>query len=235
MEYPKEFLEFLNSVEAKRPRTVIQHILQHGFITSQELKDLYGYNHPPRAIRDVREYGIPLVTYRISGTDGRSIAAYKFGDPSEATNAIAKSAGRTVLSKALKQALIDKYGSQCFVYLEKMDERLLQVDHRVPYEISGEPNESDVDMFMLLSPSANRAKSWSCEHCENWLIKSPSFCMKCFWAHPEDYEHVAGNRQRIVSIVFTGDEIQDYNRLVQATGIDGAQNFIKRLIHERLN
>ena len=234
-QYSKEFFKLLNSVEAKRPRTVIQHILQHGFITSQELKDLYGYNHPPRAVRDVREHGVPLITYRITGTDGRSVAAYKFGDPSEATNAIAKSAGRTVLSKALKQALIDKYGAKCFVYLEIIDERLLQVDHRIPYEISGEPNESDTDVFMLLSPSANRAKSWSCGHCENWTIKSPSFCMKCFWANPEDYEHVAGKKQRIISIVFTGDEIEDYNRLVQATGIDGAQDFIKKLLHDRLN
>ena len=43
-EYSKEFLDLLESVTAKRPRTVIQHILQHGYITSQELKDLYGYN-----------------------------------------------------------------------------------------------------------------------------------------------------------------------------------------------
>ena len=28
--YPKEFLDMLNSVEAKRPKTVIRHILQHG-------------------------------------------------------------------------------------------------------------------------------------------------------------------------------------------------------------
>lgn len=75
-DYPQEFLDLLASVNAKRPRTVIQHILEHGFITSQELKELYGYNHPPRAVRDVREYGIPLVTYRVTGTDGRSIAAY---------------------------------------------------------------------------------------------------------------------------------------------------------------
>jgi len=61
MDYPKEFLDLINGVEAKRPRTVIQHILKHGHITSQELKDLYGYNHPPRAVRDVREHGIPLV------------------------------------------------------------------------------------------------------------------------------------------------------------------------------
>ncbi len=233
-EYSKKFLKLLNSIEAKRPRTVIQHILQHGFITSQELKDLYGYNHPPRAVRDVREYGIPLVTYRITGTDGRSIAAYRFGDSSEVSKAVSKSAGRTVFSKALKQALVEKYGAKCFVYLEKMDERLLQVDHRIPYEINGEPKEADVDMFMLLSPSANRAKSWYCEHCENRLVKSPSFCMKCFWAYPEEYEHVAGNKQRIVSIVFTENEIEDYNRLVTAAGIDEAQNFIKQLIHNHL-
>jgi hypothetical protein len=160
------------------------------------------------------------------------IAAYKFGDPSEATNALSKLAGRTVLSKALKQALLDKYGSKCFVYLEEMDERLLQVDHRVPYEIGGEPSESDLDLFMLLSPSANRAKSWSCEHCENWIAKDPAFCMKCFWASPEDYEHVAGNKQKVIAIVFTGNEIEDYNRLIEATGLEGAQSFIKNLIHE---
>ena len=174
-EYPKEFLELLESVTAKRPRTVIQHILKNGYITSEELKDVYGYNHPPRAVRDVREYGIPLVTYRVQGSDGRKIAAYKFGDPHEVQNALSKTAGRTVLSKALKQALIEKYGARCFIYLEEMDESKLQVDHRVPYEIGGEHDEKDIDYFMLLSPSANRAKSWTCEHCENWETKNPSF------------------------------------------------------------
>lgn len=157
-EYPKEFLDLLESVTAKRPRTVIQHILKNGYITSEELKDVYGYNHPPRAVRDVREYGIPLVTYRVQGSDGRKIAAYKFGDPHEAQNALSKTAGRTVLSKALKQALIEKYGARCFIYLEEMDESKLQVDHRVPYEIGGEHDEKDIDYFMLLSPSANRSK-----------------------------------------------------------------------------
>ena len=234
-DYPKDFLELLNSVEAKRPRTVIRHILQHGFITSQELKDTYGYNHPPRALRDVREYGIPLVTYRIKGTDGRSIAAYKFGNPGEAKNMLSKSAGRTVLSKALKQALIDKYGSKCFVYFESMDENLLQADHRVPYEIAGEQNEQNIELYMLLSPSANRAKSWTCEHCENWERKDSKFCIKCFWAYPENYEHIAGKQERIISIVFTGDEIEDFNRLINMAGIDKAQETIKKIIREYLN
>lgn len=62
-DYSEDFIKLLESVTAKRPYTVIQHILKHGYITSQELKELYGYHHPPRAIRDVREYGIPLITY----------------------------------------------------------------------------------------------------------------------------------------------------------------------------
>jgi len=233
-EYPEEFLELLQSVTAKRPRTVIQHILEHGYITSEELKDTYGYNHPPRAVRDVREYCIPLVTYRVTGNDGRSIAAYKFGDPSDMKNNLSKSAGRTVLSKALKQALIEEYGAKCFVYLESMDESVLQVDHRIPYEIGGEHDEKDIGYYMLLSPSANRAKSWTCEHCENWERKDRSFCLRCFWTHPENYDHVAGKYERIISLVFTGDEIEDYYKLIQLSGEEKAQETIKQILHEYL-
>ena len=39
-EYSKEFLKLLESVTAKRPKTVIDHILKKGYITSQELKDM---------------------------------------------------------------------------------------------------------------------------------------------------------------------------------------------------
>lgn len=233
--YPKEFIELLESVTAKRPRTVIQHILKNGYITSQELKDTYGYNHPPRAVRDVREYGIPLVTYRVPGTDGRSIAAYKFGDPKDAKNALSKAAGRTVLSKALKQALIEKYGAKCFIYLEEMDDSILQVDHRIPYEIGGEHDESDIEYFMLLSPSANRAKSWTCEHCENWEKRDANFCLRCFWAHPEDYDHIAGKPEKMISILFTGNEIDDYNKLISLSGEDSAQATIKQILHKHLN
>ena len=232
-DYPKDFLELLNSITAKRPRTVIQHILEHGFITSEELKDVYGYNHPPRAIRDVREYGIPITTYRVIGKYGRTIAAYKFGDPTDTKNNLSKSAGRTAISKELKRALIDKYGARCFIYLEKMDESVLQIDHRIPYEIGGEIDNRDIDNYMLLSPSANRAKSWTCEHCENWKIKSREFCSKCFWAHPENYKHIAGKEMRIIPLIFTGNEIEDYNKLVKLTGKDDAPNFIKQIIHER--
>lgn len=229
---PQNVLDKLNSISSKRPATVIQHILKHGFITTEELKDTYGYNHPPRAIRDVRELGIPIETYRVVGTDGRTIAAYRFGDFSTWTDTISKSSGRTALSKALKKALIEKYGSKCFIYFESMDESLLQVDHRIPYEISGEQNEKDIENFMLLSPSANRAKSWTCEHCKNWETKDVLFCVSCFWSHPEQYTHVAGKNQKRITITFTGDEISDYEHLISLVGENKAEETIKKLIFD---
>ena len=50
---PDEFVKLCQSVIAKRPKAVIDHILQYGFITTEDLKEIYGYNHPPRAARDV--------------------------------------------------------------------------------------------------------------------------------------------------------------------------------------
>lgn len=61
---PKEFIRLCKKVTAKRPRTVIDHILKHGFVTTQELKDKYGCNHPPRAVRDVKENGIPIEMFQ---------------------------------------------------------------------------------------------------------------------------------------------------------------------------
>ena len=231
---PRNIRARLNAVSAKRPRTVIQHIINHGSVTTQELSEVYGYEHPPRAIRDVRELGIPIVTVKTKDKKGKAIAEYRFGDLSKWGGVPRKASGRTALAKALKNALIDKFGSRCFVYLETMDADSLQVDHRVPYEIGGEASAEDIGSFMLLCPSANRAKSWTCEHCENWRRKDPSFCMKCFWAHPEGYEHVAGKFQKVVTVVFTGDEIEDYRRLISISGETGAQTTIKRILHDKL-
>ena len=213
---PADFLRILSEVTAKRPRTVVQHILQHGYITSEELKDTYGYNHPPRAIRDVRELGIPIVTYRVTDASGRSIAAYKFGDPATMVALPIKAQGRSPLSKKLKEELIKKYGTRCFIYLQEMAPELLQVDHRIPYEIGGEKDIGEISNFMLLSPSANRAKSWACEHCANWNTKDEAMCQTCFWAYPEKYEHIAGRAARVVTLMFSGkEELEDFKVFAQ--------------------
>ncbi len=82
-ELPEEFLRRLESVTARRAKTVIEHILKNGFVTTEELSEIYGYDHPPRAARDVREEGIPLETFRVEGSHGRRIGAYRFWRPNQ--------------------------------------------------------------------------------------------------------------------------------------------------------
>ena len=233
----KEFLELCHSVTAKRAKTVIDHILKHGQITTEELKVIYGYDHPPRAARDVREYGIPIETFRVTGSNGRQIGAYRFGDIRK--QRFNKLAGRTGLSKKIKEALVAKYGCKCFIYLEKMDAKELQIDHRIPYEVGGEvAGELDPEDFMLLSGSANRAKSWTCEHCENWNgKKDKKICLSCYWAYPENYTHIAMRQIRRVDLVWQGDEVVTYDKL-KAQSIKLQKDipeFVKQIIESELS
>jgi hypothetical protein len=230
--YPQEFITLLKSVESKRAKTVIDHILEHGQITTEELKDNYGYNHPPRAIRDVREQGIPIEMFRVTGSDGRKIAAYKFGDPSAVRST--QLSGRTAFSSKLKDALIERYGERCNIYLEPFPVRELQIDHRVPFEIAGDSGElsESLDEYMLLCASANRAKSWSCEHCQNWKDKEITVCKACYWAYPESYKHIAMRDIRRIDLLWSGDEVADYEILIDeaAKAQEEAPEYVKNVL-----
>lgn len=214
MRLPRAFVKRLKAVTKKRPRTVIDHILKHGFITTEELRTTYGYNHPPRAARDVREEGVPLETFRVRDSQGRMIGAYRFADPAKAR--FGRLRGRTVFPKSFKEELVDSLGSRCSVCGGYYENRYLQIDHRVPYEVSGDagPDERDVRDYMLLCASCNRAKSWSCEHCINWLEeRSPEVCTSCYWASPEAHKHIALNEIRRLDVLWSGNEIEVYEKL----------------------
>ena len=210
-----DFLKKLKSVTAKRAKTVIDHILKHGSVNTEELAELYGYEHAPRAARDVRELGIPLETYRVTGNSGRKIAAYRFGDPSDVRGG--KIAGRKNWPKKFKELLYEACNGRCLICNTEYESRYLQIDHRVPYEVGGDP-EGDLDAvdFMLLCGSCNRAKSWSCEHCENWKTeRKPAVCAKCYWAQPLNYDHVALRVIRRLDLVWSDAEIKDFERIAK--------------------
>jgi hypothetical protein len=226
-----ELKRLLARVVGKRPQTVIKHILKHGYITSQELKDVYGYNHPPRAVRDVREQGVPIETFRMAGTDGRSIAAYKFGDPAKIISD--RLGGRVVIPKEFKQRLCAEYGMKCAVCSEEYEERYLQADHRVPFQVAGDVQTGSRSLgdYMPLCASCNRAKSWSCEHCVNWISSQDlDVCGDCYWAHPEAYHHIAGTTEKRVVVVWTGDEIVFYDDLSAEASAEGTSinEYLKR-------
>jgi len=214
MDIPDALKKLMDEKLGKRPLTVVRHIIEHGQITTDELKEKYGYNHPPRAVRDVKEHGIPIVMTRVEGPDGRKIAAYKFGDLSKID--IAKAGGRDAFPKWVKPALVEKHGARCFICAGRYPERALQVDHRVPYEVGGEPAKIELRDVMLLCAACNRAKSFTCEACVNWReSKKPEICRTCMWASPEDYAHVATTKERRVTLVWRGPECAEFDRMVK--------------------
>ena len=233
---PREILKLCMKVTAKRAKTVLDHIIKHGFITTEDLKNSYGYDHPPRAVRDVREHGIPLETFKVrSKTSGRMIAAYRFDDPKHIK--AGRIGGRSAFSKFFKTLLIEKYGSRCAVNGQIFESRYLQIDHRVPYEIDGDAQEEDISAFMLLDASSQRAKSWSCEHCKNFLsIRNPNICKLCFWASPEQYEHIAMQKERRLELIWKDNETSDYANLEEIANETGSDipSFVKALVKKAI-
>jgi len=233
--FPERFTKILQEIRNKRARVVIDRIIEKGFITTEELKNDYGYDHPPRAARDVREAGIPLETFWVRSSEGRRIAAYRFGDL-ELINQN-KLHGRTVFPKEFKRTLYDTYNGLCAICMTHYEARYLQVDHKVPYEVAGdiETLELREDDYMLLCGSCNRAKSWSCERCFNWLDdKDPNICNECYWANPIEYLHIALSEKRRLDLSWEGDQIRIFEKLKKAATANDLPLpiYVKKILEE---
>jgi 5-methylcytosine-specific restriction endonuclease McrA len=237
-DYPEWFLQRISAIQNKRPRIVAEHILEHGSVTTEELTTLYGYIHAPRAARDLREAGIPLETFRVKNAEGRSIAVYRFGN----LEAIRRNVigGRKAFPKGFKQQLINRDGLKCAICNTVYEARYLQIDHRVPYEIAGDPNagEHAIEDHLLVCAECNRAKSWSCEHCANWLkTKSPDICLSCYWGNPSHYNHIALRPIRRLDVTWTEREVEMYEKLkTQADALDQPiADYVKQIINHHIN
>lgn len=236
LELPAEFIEFLRQVKGKRSKIVINHILEHGYVTTEDLDKIYGYKHPPRAVRDVREQGVPIETFQVENIDGQRIVAYRFGNPSDMSSA--KIGGRQNIPKQFKENLLQIRGNKCAICNTHYTARLLQIDHRIPYEIAGEiiSSNRNPDDYMLLCGSCNRAKSWSCENCSNFKDQDIETCQTCYWHNPLQYLHIALRSLRRLAIVWDADEIPSFEEL-QAQAIESQENlqdYIKGLLLQQL-
>lgn len=235
---PRDFLERLAAVKNKRAKAVIERILDKGYVTTEELKEI-GYDHPPRAARDVRELGIPLETfYEHKSSTGRRMGSYRFADPSKLRHD--RVGGRVNFPKDFKPRLIEEYGSKCNVCSGDFEERYLQIDHRVPYEVGGDTgvDERDLADYQLLDGSCNRAKSWSCEHCPNWNeIKDPEICITCYWGRPESYQHIAMRNIRRLDVMWEEGETEVYDEIQkQAQDSDTSMpDYVKEILSKNLD
>ncbi len=204
---PAKLLERINSITNKRARLVLDTLLKKGSISTSELQEA-GYDHPPRAARDVVELGIALKRVAVKRKDGQSIASYVFDerelDPSKT--------GRVVVAKKERDAIIKRKGSKCNLCGGISN---LQLDHRIPYQVAGESQRYEDDPFQVLDGSCNRKKSWECEHCQNWLkTKDLDVCNRCYWANPDQYTHVAMRPERRVDVTWVGGEVKAFERLL---------------------
>ncbi len=225
---PNDLAEQIAKVTNKRARFVLDSIAKKGMITTEEISRA-GYDHPPRAVRDARELGFPIRAIKVKHSNGRTIAAYVF--PENARFGRGKT-GRRTLTKKQRDAIIESAGARCQICGSGDN---LQVDHRIPYEIGGEPEDSASAIFMVLCGSCNRKKSWSCEHCPNWSEKrDPEVCIGCYWTGSDAYTHIATEQQRRADLVWRQDEVGDYERLRQKArrAAEAVPEYIKRVMRE---
>jgi hypothetical protein len=153
--------DYVLSGSNKRAVAAVKLMLGKGFVTTDDLNEL-GYNHPPRAIGDVRDAGIPVITgSMISERSGRRMAIYWLGAAADIIGG--RIGGRSAFPKAFKAALVAKYGSRDCITGAVLPAAVLQIDHRVPFRVAGDAGLKDHDAhaYMLLDASSQRAKSWS--------------------------------------------------------------------------
>lgn len=221
---PKEILTAIETVKNKRARFVLDRIVTQGYVTTEEIRAA-GYTHEPRAARDVRELGFPLQTAKTLHSNGRTIASYSI--PSDGKMNLRKR-GRQLLGKKQWAELLLESRSECAICRGTTD---LQADHRVPYEVGGEPADDDLSHFQVLCGSCNRKKSWSCESCANWRVeKDSAVCKRCYWGSPDLYVHIATKPVRRVDLEWVGDETKIHDQIVRNAEREGLSvaSFIKK-------
>lgn len=179
---------------SKRARTVVQIIFERGACTTNDLKAL-GYQHPPRAVGDLRDAGIDVSRRMVSYTDPETGSK-----KSQASYSIVGTVPGRESRRGVSKQIRDEVTATGRCEMCGASARL-QVDHRIPFEVAGETYPHVAEEFMPLCPSCNRAKSWTCESCPNRSVKDPSVCSSCMWASPSDYAHVATKQVREVRAV----------------------------------
>lgn len=225
---------FVRESNNRRAVAAVRLMLENGSVTTAEMAAL-GYDHPPRALMDAKDAGVPFVMQMIRSEDGKRMARYTLTDDAKRAN----STGRQTIPKWIKAALLERDGSFDRLTGIPALPASLTVDHRIPFQIGGDSGlrEGDLHAFMLLELTSQRKKSWACEHCPNFIeLRRPDICASCFWALPESYEHVATRPERREEVVWQGTEVSEHELLRLSAERDGLSvpDYLKQLAREQL-
>ena len=204
----REYFRWAMSLDhTPRGQRLLDYLMKHESITTEEIRQELGEKHPPSAVRDLRDRGVKIVTERVDG-----IGRYRVDSTAPLVQGLV---GRQGFSKKFKKALIARYGTFCQICGLEYGARYLQPDHRVPQRIGGDtPDEyRSADDYIPICRRCNRAKSFECERCPNWNEMDPAICGTCYWAYPDGYEHVGMRAERRLDLIWSGDEVTSYDAL----------------------
>jgi hypothetical protein len=196
-----EVLDFMG----KRPLQGLITLLKNhpGWTSGKEIK--ISYDHSPRVLADLKDYGIPILAESRATRDDSKSHHYRLGRKENILRQPLK--GRSALRKAIKRELLTKFGNRDSFTQIEFPESSLQIDHRIPFRVSGDnPENLVVDRFMLLSASSQRAKAMACKRCRNMSEGVLGHCRSCYWASPEGYDHVELTKAKITIIVWNEED-----------------------------
>lgn len=205
--YSAEFLAWAAQAPmSKRARSALNFLLEQGSVTTGELQAA-GYDHPPRAVQDLKDAGFVVESTMVK-IDGKRMSQYTLVDSMSAGFA-----QRKPIPNAFRKKLFQEHGYRCAVCGGIYPMRMLQADHRVPFNIGGDPDVFETIDFMPLCGSDNRAKSMSCETCPNWKLRDVDTCRTCYWHDPDRYTHVAKVEERKLTITVRADDVATMDSL----------------------
>jgi len=203
---PSAFIQTLLSPMNARTTVPRNRILEFGYVTAKKIHPL-----DPRGIRCLSDLGLPLKKEWVI-EDGRRCVAYTF-EPER----FIKQRRHRVATVKIRNALAKLRNYTCEICKNVYPLSFLECDHRITYAISGDENIEalGLEAFQLLCLSCNRRKLIECRRCPNTL---PEKCGRCFWASPDDYDHIATVPVKYFVRVTTPDK---YNQLVDYAKVLG--------------
>lgn len=224
--YSPEFLAWAATVPtSKRAQKALEFLIAQGSVTTGELKAA-GYDHPPRAVRDLKDSGFTIEGTMVN-VDGKRMSQYTLIDSMSADFA-----QRKPVPLAFRKQLFEEHDHRCAVCGGTFITRMLQADHRVPFHVGGDPDVFETADFMPLCGSDNRGKSMSCETCANWEVRDSTICRSCYWHDPDNYQHVATFEERRLTITARGDDVPTIDALASDAAESGRS--VAELALERL-
>lgn len=203
-----------------RGKKAVDALNEKGEVTKFDLIDKgVAASQTARAIRDLKDHGIPIVTKgRINTNRSKNpMVLYCYGKVADINSSWG--IGRDNRNYRIKDELMEKYGNHCAFCGRRFNPSELQVDHRLPLKYFGDHSysEDSLEDYLLVCARCNRLKNTAVDQCAKTCYKTGDWevIKSCYWYNPFNYSHICMRPIRRQVLDFEGNEVNLYNDLMQ--------------------